>query len=139
MKDNRPSWDEIWMNFAHEIAKKSPDPKHKIGSVIVTEDNTSMWCGFNSDEVNGDNKRFSMKSGCSTFIHSETNAMLHLDFSDQRPKKMYLTHSPCIVCSRMIVNARTIKKVIYYQEYDTDLRGFEILKKHDIIVEKYRK
>lgn len=48
---------------------------------------------------------------------------------------MYLTHSPCAVCARMIVNAG-IKKVIYSNQY-RDTKGLEILSKCGVQVEQF--
>ena len=36
----RPDWDTVWIEFAQNIARRSIDPKHKVGAVIVTTDNT---------------------------------------------------------------------------------------------------
>ena len=55
--------------------------------------------------------------------------------SDHRNKKMYLTHSPCPVCARMIVNAG-IKYVVFCDEY-RDSKGLDILKNSGVSVEKY--
>ena len=30
----RPSWDEIWMGMAHELARRSIDPRTKVGCLI---------------------------------------------------------------------------------------------------------
>ena len=38
----RPSWDNIWANFAKTIASRSYDPRHQVGAVIVTSDNTRV-------------------------------------------------------------------------------------------------
>lgn len=135
--DNRPKWDQIWIDFAFSIAQRSPDSKHQVGSVIVTKDNTSIWFGYNADEINGKNKRDSMEHGQSGFIHAEQNALLHLDYSDQRIKKLYTTLSPCIVCSRMIINSQTIKEVIYSELYYPEQRSLELLEKHEIIVRQF--
>ena len=46
--DSRPSWDEIWMDMAHSIAKRSYDPKYKVGAIVVSADNTSVLAlGYN--------------------------------------------------------------------------------------------
>ena len=42
----RPDWDEIWANFANQIARRSPDPKHKVGAIIVNEENTQFSFGI---------------------------------------------------------------------------------------------
>ena len=113
----RPSWDQIWMNFAHEIAKRSLDDKHKVGAVIVNEDNTQVLAiGYNGDQKGGPNKRESMKVGGSGFIHAEINALIKCDYNYPKKKKMYLTLSPCKMCAKAIVNAG-IDEVIYASQY----------------------
>ncbi len=133
----RPSWDKIWMDFAHNISLRSVDNKYKVGSVIVTEDNTQVLAmGYNGDHKGGPNKRDSHEHGKSGFIHAEVNALIKCDFNNPKKKKMYLTHSPCVVCAKCIVNAG-IEEVIYdnlYEESD----GLEILKQTGIKVRAIR-
>ena len=46
----RPSWDSIWMKFATSIAERSYDPRNKVGTVIVTQDNTQVLAvGYNGN------------------------------------------------------------------------------------------
>ena len=123
----RPSWDSIWTNFVHDISKRSVDPKYKVGAVIVTDDNTQVLAlGYNGDHKGGSNARDSMETGKSGFIHAEVNALIKCDFNIAKKKKMYLTHSPCAVCAKCIINAG-IDEVIYCKEYE-DLTGLNILK-----------
>lgn len=132
----RPKWDDIWMSLTTHIAQRSRDPRLKVGSVIVTEDNTTVLAiGYNGDEQGGSNQPDSLEPGKSGFIHAEANALIKMNFGDHRNKKIYLTHSPCPVCARMIVNAG-IKKVIYCDEY-RDTKGLQILTKLGVIVEKF--
>ena len=133
---SRPKWDEIWMGLTLHIAQRSRDPRLKVGSVIVTDDNTTVLAiGYNGDQQGGDNKPDSLEPGKSGFIHAEANALIKMNFGDHRNKKMYLTHSPCPVCARMIVNAG-IKHVIFCDEY-RDSKGLDILKNSGVSVEKY--
>jgi dCMP deaminase len=128
-------WDDIWMQLAYSISTRSNDPRLKVGAVIVTEDNeTVLAAGYNGDEKGGDNKPDSLEPGKSGFIHAEVNAIAKMNYNDPRDKKIYLTHSPCPVCSRLIINAG-IKRVVYWQDY-RDNTGVEILKSRDIEVIK---
>ena len=123
----RPSWDQIWMNFAHEIAKRSLDDKHKVGAVIVNEDNTQVLAiGYNGDQKGGPNKRESMKVGGSGFIHAEINALIKCDYNYPKKKKMYLTLSPCKMCAKAIVNAG-IDEVVYSRLYSHAENAINIL------------
>ena len=128
-------WDDIWMQLAYSISTRSNDPRLKVGAVIVTEDNeTVLAAGYNGDEKGGDNQPDSLEPGKSGFIHAEVNAIAKMNYNDPRDKKIYLTHSPCPVCSRLIINAG-IKRVVYWQDY-RDNTGVEILKSRDIEVIK---
>jgi len=132
----RPTWDEIWMEFAYSISRRSPDPKHKVGVVIVTEDNTQVLSvGYNGDQKGGSNCRESMKQGYSGFIHAEINALIKCDYSHHKIKRMYLTLSPCVICAKAIINAG-ISEVIYNNVYEAS-NGINILKNHGIVVRKH--
>jgi len=131
---NRPSWDDIWIDFAHTISLRSPDPKHKVGAVIVNEENTQVLSiGYNGDQKGGKNQRDSMKQGQSGFIHAEINALIKCDYNNPKKKKMYLTLSPCDVCAKAIVNAG-IAEVIFSKKYEYSEEALNILNDAGIIV-----
>jgi len=131
---NRPSWDDIWIDFAHTISLRSPDPKHKVGAVIVNEENTQVLSiGYNGDQKGGKNQRDSMKQGQSGFIHAEINALIKCDYNNPKKKKMYLTLSPCDVCAKAIVNAG-IDEVIFSRKYEYSEEALNILNDAGIIV-----
>jgi dCMP deaminase len=133
---SRPSWNTIWKRFAEDIAKRSPDPKFQVGAVIVTNDNTQVLAlGYNGDHKGGPNCRDSLETGKSGFIHAEVNALIKCDFNNPKPKKMYLTHSPCPVCAKCIVNAG-IDEVLYINDYKPDMTGVDILRNCGVTVIK---
>lgn len=131
----RPSWDDIWSEFVLNIAMRSPDPKFQVGAVIVTEDNTQVLAlGYNGDHKGGPNQRDSLEHGQSGFIHAEVNALIKLDYNNPKKKKMYLTHTPCPVCAKCIVNAG-ISEVYYIEDY-INMQGVEILTSSGVHIEK---
>ena len=133
---SRPSWDTIWMNFAHEISARSVDPKHKVGAIIVNEENTQVLSiGYNGDQKGGPNRRSSIEQGASGFIHAEINALIKCDYNSPSAKKMYLTLSPCEVCAKAIVNAG-IECVFYRKEYQHGKDALDILKNAGIVVRR---
>ena len=133
----RPDWDDIWMDFAHTISQRSPDPKHKVGAVIVNDENTQVLSiGYNGDQKGGSNERESMEVGSSGFIHAEINALIKCDYNYGKKKKMYLTLSPCRTCAKAIVNAG-INEVIYCKAYE-ESNGLDILKEAGISVKAYK-
>ena len=131
----RPEWDYIWGKFVKDIAARSPDPKFQVGAVIVTDDNTQVLAlGYNGDQRGGPNKRESMEHGQSGFIHAEVNALIKMDYNNPKKKKMYLTHTPCPVCAKCIINAG-IQEVIYIEDY-VNMQGLSILKESNIKIKK---
>ena len=133
---NRPSWDEIWMTMAETIAKRSHHSASKVGSLIVTSDNTQVLSlGYNGNAAGMSNVPQSEKPGCSGLLHAEINALLKLDYNNPKDKIMYLTLSPCEYCAKAIVNSG-IKKVIYKEEY-RDKTGIELLKSCGIDIKQY--
>lgn len=128
---NRPEWNDIWKEFASNISRRSPDPKFQVGAVIVTEDNTQVLAlGYNGDHKGGPNCRDSLETGKSGFIHAEVNALIKMDYNNPKKKKMYVTHAPCPVCAKCIINAG-IDEVYYEKNYVT-LEGVNILKEAGI-------
>ncbi len=135
---NRPTWDKIWIDFAGMISQRSVDPKHKVGSVIVTTDNTQVLAlGYNGDQKGGPNSRDSMTTGGSGFIHAEINALIKCDYNNPKDKIMYVTLSPCAVCAKAIVNAG-IKEVIYLEEYQNGKNALSILNDAGICVRRFK-
>ena len=136
MSNQRPERDEIWMNFAHAISKRSYDPRYRVGAVIVTDDNTQVLAvGYNGNYAGGPNCVESSAPGESGMIHAEINALIKCDYNNPKRKKMYVTLSPCRMCSKAIINAG-IDEVIYDEEY-RDASGVELLNEADILVKKW--
>ena len=132
----RPEWDEIWIDFAKTISKRSYDPRFQVGAVVVAEDNTQVLAiGYNGNYAGGPHEPESLEPGLSGFIHAEVNALIKLDFNNPKKKKMYLTLSPCRQCAKAIINAG-VKEVIYLKEY-RDLSGVQLLTKCGIEVRQF--
>ena len=122
----RPNWDSIWAEFAKSISRRSYDPRHQVGAVVVTEDNTQVLAiGYNGNYKGGPNEVDSEIPGESGMIHAEINALLKMDFNNPKRKKMYITMSPCRMCAKAIVNAG-IDDIIFSEKY-RDASGLEIL------------
>ena len=131
--NDRPEWDQIWCEFSGMISQRSVDPKHKVGVVIVTDDNTQVLSvGYNGDQKGGPNCRESLSRGKSGFIHAEINALIKCDYNHPKKKKMYMTLSPCDVCAKAIINAG-IAEVIYTKKYEHS-NGIDILQNAGITV-----
>ncbi len=125
--EGRPTWAETWMDVARTMAKRSVDPRLQVGAIIVSDDNTRMLsCGYNGNYKGGPHVHESTEPGKSGFIHAEINALVKCDFNFQKRKHMYVTHSPCRDCSKLIINA-DIVKVVYGVPY-RDPSGLDLLR-----------
>lgn len=132
----RPPWHETWMAITRTIAERSYDPRLKVGAIVVSDDNARLLAlGYNGNYRGGPNVPDSVDPGQSGFIHAEVNALVKCDYNFNRKKIMYLTHSPCLACAKLIVNAN-ISEVIYDTEY-RDLSGVNLLQTCDINVTRY--
>jgi dCMP deaminase len=126
------------MDFARSISRRSYDPRHQVGTVIVTSDNTQVLSvGYNGNYSGGPNKVESEIPGQSGMIHSEINALLKMDYNNPKDKVLYVTMSPCRMCAKAIVNTG-IKHVIYDVEY-RDRSGLDVLESAGVSFSKIEK
>jgi dCMP deaminase len=124
------------MEFAHIIARRSYDPRHQVGAVVVSDDNTQVLAiGYNGNYKGGPNEAESLNPGESGMIHAEINALLKMDYNNPKAKILYVTLSPCRMCAKAIVNAG-IQKVFYDEEY-RDTSSLEILRNSGVEVSRF--
>jgi len=129
----RSSWPETWMNIAWEISHRSYDPRLQVGAIIVSCDNTQVLSvGYNGNYKGGPHVHESTEPGKSGFIHAEANALVKCDFNFAKKKHMYITHSPCRDCTKLIINAE-IARVVYGLPY-RDTSGVDLLREAGIEV-----
>lgn len=136
----RPSWDEYFIKIAALVAERSTCLRHHVGAIIV-KDRRILTTGYNGVpaglpdclELGCLRNQLGIPSGerheiCRA-IHAEQNAIIQAGKhgEDIDGGTMYCTHSPCIVCAKMIVNAG-IKRLVTYTDYP-DVGGVrELLK-----------
>jgi dCMP deaminase len=121
------------MRVAYTLAERSADPRLQVGCVIVSADNRQVLAvGYNGDEAGGANAPDSTDAGSSGFVHAEVNALIKSH--GVCGSIVYITHSPCVVCARALVNER-VARVVYGETY-RDTRGIEILRKSGVSAEE---
>jgi dCMP deaminase len=121
------------MRLARSIAERSVDPRLQVGCVIVSaDDRRVLGVGYNGDEAGGANAPDSTDAGASGFVHAEVNALIKSH--GVCGSIVYITHSPCVVCARALVNER-VARVVYGEAY-RDTRGIEILLKSGVSAEE---
>ena len=117
--------------MAKIISTRSYDPRHQVGTVIVTDDNTQVLSvGYNGNYSGGPNEVESDIPGESGMLHAEINALLKMDYNNPKRKILYVTLSPCKMCAKAIINAG-ISKVVYIEKYRCD-SGLKILEQSGI-------
>ena len=101
---NRPGWPETWMRMAHVLAKRSYDPRLQVGCLIVDHDNrVVLGVGYNGNARKLANEPDSLEPGQSGFVHAEANAIINCT-SRIYSANVYVTHSPCMQCAKMLIN-----------------------------------
>jgi dCMP deaminase len=121
--------------------------RRNVGAVIV-KDNHILSTGYNGspkgirhcdivgcvreEEGIAHGKRHELCRG----LHAEQNALIQAAVFGVPVKggKMYITHFPCSVCSKMIINGE-ISEIIY-DEYYPDKLSMDILEESNIKVRK---
>lgn len=123
---NRPSWDDIYMEIATIVAKRSKDPRTKVGAVLV-KDKRILGIGYNAEPKNFTYKfDWNSSEKYDYVIHAELNAIANATYFGNSLKgaSIYLTLSPCHNCMKMLIQYE-IEKVYYKEEY----KDFELTKK----------
>jgi dCMP deaminase len=121
----RPSWDDYFMQITFEVARRSTCPRAAVGAVIV-RDKRILTTGYNgapSGLPHCTEAGCLMVNGhCVRTLHAEQNAIIQgaLHGVDVSDSTMYVTHQPCLVCAKMIINAG-IDRVVYAGEYPDEI------------------
>ncbi len=130
---SRPSWDEYFMEIACLVARRSTCLRRRVGAVLVKDKNI-LATGYNGtpsgirhcDETGCLREQQQVPSGqrheLCRGLHAEQNAIIQaakhgINISGST---LYCTNSPCVICSKMIINAG-IRKIFYRQGYPDPL------------------
>jgi len=131
-KTTRPDIDEYFLKIATVVAERSTCRRHHVGAVAV-RDKHILTTGYNGapsglkdclelgclrDELNIESgTRHEICRG----IHAEQNVIIQaaLHGVDLTGATIYVTHSPCILCAKMLVNAK-IKRFVTFGNYADD-------------------
>ncbi len=137
---NRPSWDEYFMQMAELTAQRSTCLRRQVGAIIVKEKHI-IATGYNGapkglphcEELGGClREKLEIPSGerhelCRA-LHAEQNAIIQAATLGQSIEgaTIYITHQPCIICAKMIINAGISRIVIrrgYPDEMSREMLG----------------
>lgn len=129
----RPSWDQYFMDITRLVATRSTCMRRQVGAILV-KDRNILATGYNGvpsgishcDTVGCLRERLKVPSGerheLCRGLHAEQNAIIqaarhgiNIDNST-----LYCTTMPCIICTKMLINAG-ISTIIYAEGYSDDL------------------
>jgi len=121
----RPDIDTYFMSMAVLVSSRASCSRRKVGCVVVNDRNHVLATGYNGPASGQPNcndhpcagANYTSGEGLSVCeaIHGEQNALLQcrdvwlIDTA-------YVTASPCISCTRMLLNT-SCKRVVFLEEY----------------------
>jgi dCMP deaminase len=131
---NRPSWDEYFMEMAELTAKRTTCMRRAVGAVIVKE-KRAIATGYNGaprgikhceDRDGCIRQNLGVPSGerhelCMA-LHAEQNAIIQAAAMGNAIEggTIYITHQPCAICAKMIINAG-IRRIVIREGYPDEL------------------
>ncbi len=144
----RPSLDRYFMEIAYLVASRSTCLRNQVGAVIVKEKQI-LSTGYNGApsglphclDIGCLREQLKVPSGerhelCRA-VHAEQNAIVQAAKHGVSIKggTIYTTHQPCIMCSKMIINAGLVR-VVYGQSY-ADENGIRYLEEAGIKIDYF--
>ena len=129
----RPSWSEYFMSITRMVAKRSTCLRRHVGAILV-KDRRILATGYNGapaglkhcEEVGCLRNDTSIPSGerheLCRGLHAEQNAIIQAAYHGIRivGSTLYCTNKPCVICTKMIINAG-VRKIYYEEGYDDQL------------------
>lgn len=123
----RPSRVEMLLEVAGVIARRSTCNRLNVGAVIA-RDGRILTTGYNGPPKGMEHCEHDLHEGaCQLAVHSEANAIAFsarygtaLDGAE-----LFITHSPCHNCAKLIINAGIIR--VYYAIEYREPHGLDLL------------
>ena len=133
MASERPSWDEYFMRIVCEVSKRSTCLRRQVGAILVL-DKRILATGYNGapiglkhcSEVGCLRQKHNVPSGerheLCRGLHAEENAILQAARYGTRidGATLYVTLVPCVLCTKMIINAG-ITRIVAASDYPDQL------------------
>jgi len=146
----RPIWDEYFMEIAQVVAKRSTCIRRSVGAVLV-KNKQILATGYNGtpmglphcENVGCLREQLKVPSGkCHELcrgVHAEQNAITQAAYHGVSVKgaTLYCTHQPCVVCTKMLINAG-IERVVYDNPYP-DTLAQEMMGQSQMKIEVFKK
>lgn len=125
----RPDWDHYFMEMAEVVARRSTCLRRQVGAVLV-KDRRVLASGYNGapsgmahcQETGCLRQQLGIPSGqqheMCRGLHAEQNAIIQaaLHGTSINGSLLYVTHQPCVICAKMMINAG-VKNVVIKGAY----------------------
>jgi dCMP deaminase len=124
------------MKIAYAVSERSTCDRAYVGCVLVLEKRI-LTTGFNGSPMGQphcDEAGHLMVEGhCVRTIHAETNAIIQAALHGVSTKGSicYVTHFPCINCTKALINAG-ITRLVYATSYRLDENALDFLRTANI-------
>lgn len=149
-KMKRPGWDEYFMKMAQVASLRSNCAKRKVASVIV-RDKRVISTGYNGTPrgtkncYEGGCPRCNQLAASGTQLeeclcsHGEENAITQAAYHGVSiaGATIYTTFAPCLMCTKMIINAG-LHEVVYNMEYPLNDTSFKLFKDAGVVCRKLK-
>jgi dCMP deaminase len=146
----RPDWDEYFMRMAKVAALRSNCVKRKVAAVIV-RDKRVISTGYNGTPrgtrncFEGGCPRCNQWAESGTQLddclcsHGEENAITQAAYHGVSVKDgvLYTTFSPCLTCTKMIINSG-LREVVYNLEYPLSDTSFHLLQEAGLVCRQFK-
>ena len=141
----KPKFQQLYMDWAHRAAELSYARRLKVGAVVVKDD-TVISYGYNGMPAGWDNNcefeftdpqtRITELLTRAEVLHAESNAIAKLAKSNNSGlgADLFVTHSPCIHCAKLIFQSG-ISRVYYGANYRDDA-GIQFLKQSGVEIKQ---
>jgi len=144
---NRPTWDEYFMDIARLVASRSTCLRRQVGAVMVKDKNI-LATGYNGtpsgirhcSEVGCLRQQMNVPSGerheLCRGLHAEQNAIIQAAKHGVNidGAVLFCTHSPCIICAKMLINSG-VKRIVCSDGYPDPLAS-SMLDEAGVIVDR---
>jgi len=130
------------MKIAAAVSERSTCDRALVGCVLVL-DKRILTTGFNGSPAGQEHcdeiGHLMVNGHCVRTIHAETNAIIQaaLHGISTRGAICYVTHLPCINCTKVLINAG-INNIVYGEAYRRDQNAMMFLEKAKIQVVQYQ-
>ena len=130
-------FDKRYLEMAAVWAKNSYCKRRQVGALIV-KDKMIISDGYNGTPSGFENNCEDETTGATKpyVLHAEANAISKVAKSGNSSEgaTLYVTASPCLECSKLIIQSG-IKRVVYREQYRLD-DGIQLLKRAGVEVEQ---